>query len=282
MLIIDAHVHLWPSDRIEFPPSSIAGHAFPAYDGAVETLVAHMDANCVDGAVIVQSPWFGLDDRYLLECISRYPDRFVGIGCTALRLEDVNMSDAALRIGRDGLHGLRLHLTGPRALELMTKQILAPVFARSAETGVPLLLIYQCPKMHSEIGDLAKEFRGVRVVLDHFAYTTPNQGASQADEDALVGLAEIDGIYLKMSAHHRLSMDAFPWRDLHGLQKRLIANFGADRLMWGSNFPMFMNSPTYEERLTALRDHYPFDGNSAGQWILGGTAARLWPTIVAP
>lgn len=279
--VVDTHVHLWPDDRIAHPPASVPDHPFPPFDGSVEALIGHMDANGVDWAVIVQTPWYKTDDRYIGKSVARYPERLIAIDCADLQLEDTNISEAARYLGQHGYQGLRLHLTGPSVFALMEERALAPLFSRSEETSLPVQLIYQQRAMHRMIGNLARDFPDAKIILDHFAYTTANQGASRADEDELLRLSETSSIFVKLAVHNCLSHDPFPWRDLHDLQERLIESFGADRLMWGSNFPMHMPSPTYWERLAALREHFPFRTEADRDFVLGGTAVRLWPQLAA-
>jgi predicted TIM-barrel fold metal-dependent hydrolase len=46
--------------------------------------------------------------------------------------------------------------------------------------------------------------------------------------------------------------------------------------MWWSNWPMDVPSPSYLDRLDALRTHFPFLTTEERASVLGGTALRLW------
>ena len=75
-----------------------------------------------------------------------------------------------------------------------------------------------------------------------------------------------------VDAHvHLFSEDrtAFPLAPRHDLPP-------PPRLMWGSNWPMDLPSPSYLERLDALRTHFPFLTPDKRASILGRTALSLW------
>ena len=93
-MIIDAHTHLFPakirrnreayfSDEPAFkklyqsPKSKLIG---------ASEMLAAMDAGRVDKSVIFGFPWkndglFKRHNDYISEVVSRYPDRFIGLGC---------------------------------------------------------------------------------------------------------------------------------------------------------------------------------------------------------
>ena len=65
-MIVDTHVHVW-----EMPPVAPVGPTAPSFtalpDAAapVELLLADMDANGVDAAVLVQTSWSTWDNTYV-------------------------------------------------------------------------------------------------------------------------------------------------------------------------------------------------------------------------
>ena len=60
--------------------------------------------------------------------------------------------------------------------------------------------------------------------------------------EALLSLSDLKNIYIKISALFRLSGEPFPHYDLVRDKRiaTLIQKFGADRLMWGSDWPYVM------------------------------------------
>jgi predicted TIM-barrel fold metal-dependent hydrolase len=59
-----------------------------------------------------------------------------------------------------------------------------------------------------------------------------------------------------------------------GLIDRLVALFGADRTLWGSDFPQ--TSTDYADMVQAGRDSCRNLGQTERDLFLSGTAQRLW------
>ena len=106
-MIIDTHLHVWSEDFSRYP---FADGSKAADEGApVELLNDTMDEAGVDKAVIVQPIYYRFDNRYVAECLRRFPDRYAAIG-----LVDRHAPDAPDQLERlvreDKFGGLRIHL----------------------------------------------------------------------------------------------------------------------------------------------------------------------------
>jgi len=278
MRIIDAHVHLWPRGRPGYRAADIESLPFPAeIDGSVESLLSEMDALGVERAICVQSPWWVHDGRYLLEVVERYPQRITAIGCLPLFLRDADLPSATRSIGRDGLQGLRIQVSGPDAVDIAMSDRLDPLLRRSSDTGLPILLLSRDHRAYEAYDRIATAFPALRIVIEHFGHVSPAFGGDSHALRTLLSLARHRNVRVKLAIHHQHSREEFPWRDVFGLQEQLIAEFGSERLLWGSNWPMKLPSPTYGQRLATVRDFFPFRSDLDRARILAGTAAELWP-----
>ena len=272
--IVDAHVHLWdssvPGGR-DVPNFPFPGHV----DGSAETLLAEMNAHNVARAIVVQSPWWQHDDRYLLAVGDRYPDRLTLVGCLPMPLASADPAAATARIGSDGMMGLRLHISEPTDVRIVESEEFRPIFKRLSDEDLPVLFVGRSANIIECYDRLAQTFPDLNIVIDHIGFVTAPFGGNKAVEDALVALSERARIRVKIAVHHQHSQEAYPWKDVIPLQQRLIAAYGASRLMWGSNWPM--REPTYAQRLEVMTRHFPFKTPEDRDWIMGGTADALWP-----
>src|SRR5262245_40908467 len=106
--VIDTHMHIWTNetDRFPFAQPYDANFKPPPIAGTVEMLVEEMDRHGVDFAVLVQVIYYGWANRYVAECVKRYPRRFRAHG-----LIDPTDADVAGRleywIREHGLSGMR-------------------------------------------------------------------------------------------------------------------------------------------------------------------------------
>ena len=105
-MIIDSHLHVWSDDPQRYPWAA----GGPSQAGRVELLLETMERHGVDKACIVQSIHYLFDNRYVADCLARYPGRFSGVA-----VMDRNAPDAVERLERlvteDGFEGLRMHLS---------------------------------------------------------------------------------------------------------------------------------------------------------------------------
>ena len=273
--IIDAHVHIWADDRAAYP--QIGGHERPpTATGSAERLLASMDECGVVGALLVQAPWYGEDNRYFTATRSRHPGRFVALGY----LPDPLAPDAPERLSRqfyrDGCRGVRVHLLDERIATGIDAGRADPLVQRAGELGVPVQFLTRDPERHDAILRLAQRFPSVAFINDHLGHPRIDEGYPYPSSRAFFDCGALPNVFAKLSLHYLLSGEGYPWADLHDFQRCTVAAYGAQRLMWGSNFPMHLPTPSYRERLDAVRRALPFLTDDERSWVLGRTARSLW------
>ena len=279
-MTFDTHVHLWSADRKRFP--MVPGRERPLeHDGSAETLISLMDSANVQAALLVQTPWLGEDNRYLMDAMHRYPGRFAALGW----LEDPLSPDAPDKLRRqqseDHFHGVRLHLTDPAVDAGVLASRADPLFQEARRLGVPVQFLNRVPT-HPTILGLARRFPDLTIVVDHLGHPLVEEAPAFASSEPFFELAQHPNVYVKVSNHVISSKTAYPYSDLHDYQKRMIEAFTPRRLMWGSNWPMQPESPTYQQRLDAVRLELPaFTQLSPAEQalILGGTARSIWTPV---
>lgn len=273
--IIDAHVHIWADDRSAYP--HVDGHERPlTATGSAEQLLASMDECGVAGALLVQAPWYGEDNRYFAVTRRRHPGRFVALGY----LPDPLASDAPEKLSRqfhdDGCRGVRVHLLDGRIAAGLDTGRADPLIRRAGELGVPVQFLTREPARHELIFRLARRFPDVVFINDHLGHPRIGEGDPYPSSRAFFDCGARPNVFAKLSLHYLLSGEGYPWADLHDFQQRTVAAYGAQRLLWGSNFPMHLPTPSYRERLDAVRRELSFLTKNERSWILGQTARSLW------
>lgn len=273
--IFDAHVHIWADDRAAYP--QVPGLAKPErLKGSVEWLLREMDTNGVGGALLVQVPWYGEDNRYLVDARRQHPSSFAALGY----LPDPLAADAPQKLARQyheqGLRGIRIHLDQPSIAHGMVEGKVDPLIRQARELGVPVQFLNRTLEQHEIIYQVASRFSDVVFVNDHLGHPRLTEGYPYPSSRSFFACGELPNVYAKVSLHHQLSRYGYPWTDLHDFQKLTLEAYGARKLMWGSNYPMFMPEPPYSQRLDAVRVELPFLGDEERAWILGRTALLLW------
>jgi L-fuconolactonase len=269
MTRVDAHVHLW---RAVEGPAAFRTIVSPSTDVPAETFAQYMDEYDIARAVLVQPICAGLDNGYIAEVAARDPDRLAAV-CVV----DPSADDAADVLGRwageRGCRGIRLRpgagsalLDGPTAGALLRR-------AAELDTVVSLL-------MHAEhipiVDRIAARFPGVRFVLDHFGLGPGGGVVTADDEAALLALAHLDNVYVKVSGHHHVTAGAYPYREVRPLFARVLDAFGAERLLWGSDFPHVLLTCGYRRSLLLQERWYDVLDDAQLADVMGGTASRLY------
>ena len=276
--IIDAHLHVWDETAGGRQPEPMPkGSYSPQTIASVELFMDYMDEAGVNKAVFVQ-PWFyHWDNGYMVKCIQRYPDRFRGVCVIDPRGPE---APKALRRWRaEGVTGIRLRpfRRGERGKPgpwFGTEKTL-PLWEAIAETGTivcPMAAGTQLTKLPA----LLARFPSVRVVIDHLNNPVPKAGLGQAAFQAVLDAARVPNVFVKLSGFHHWCDERYPYRDGMPFVEAAVKAFGADRCMWGSDFPHVLAGCGYVRNHNFLPREAKFLSRPQLGAIMGGTAERLW------
>ncbi|KAH9708082.1 Amidohydro-rel domain-containing protein [Citrus sinensis] len=255
--IIDSHLHVWASPE------------------------ECMEEASVDGALIVQPINHKFDHSLVTSVLKKYPSKFVGC-CLANPAEDViGIKQLEQLILKDGFRAVRFNPYLWPSGQQMTNEVGKAMFSKAGELGVPVG--FMCMKglnLHiSEIEELCTEFPSTTVLLDHLAFCKPpsNDEESLAFSN-LLKLSRFPQVYVKFSALFRVSRMPFPYQDLSSPLSQVVSSFGANRVMWGSDFPYVVPECGYKggrEAASLIANEVPLSPSEL-EWIMGGTIMQLF------
>ncbi|XP_068666561.1 uncharacterized protein [Aristolochia californica] len=279
--VIDSHLHVWASpeeaakDYPYFP-----GHE-PTLPGKVEFLLECMGDAGVDGAIIVQPINHMFDHSLVTSVLKRYPSKFIGC-CLANPAEDgTGIKQFEELVLQDGYRAVRFNHNLWPSGQKMTNDIGKALFSKAGNLGVPVCFL--CIKglnFHiSEIEELCSEFPSTIVLLDHLGFARPSLNNEDNENfSALLKLSRFPQVYVKFSALFRLSRKAFPYEDLSHLLSQLISSYGANRILWGSDFPYVVPECGYKGAKDAVTHVASLVRLSPSdlEWIMGKTAIELF------
>jgi predicted TIM-barrel fold metal-dependent hydrolase len=124
---------------------------------------------------------------------------------------------------------------------------------------------------------LLERFPGVRVVLDHCARPDLSDGTPYETAHQLFEIAKFPGVHLKLT-HRALAAAADGASRPADFVERVVTTYGADRIVWGSNFPAV--DGTLSAQLTAVSSAVATLTEQQRGLILGGAAESLYWTAV--
>jgi L-fuconolactonase len=275
MMLFDAHAHINTTDAARYPVAPVDGHlpetalsdAFP-----VESLIAAMDASGVAKALMVQrSHVYGYDNSYILDSAARFPDRLKPLCMVDGRVETATtQAQDCLKRGSVGIRFMEPEKGG--GLNWLASDHARAAWKAAVEEGRSIrvhLFRWNRAEGLAVIAERLREMPETVLVLDHLSNLDPALGI----DDALLSLADhpTTNLMLSMINLKRWAADGI---DAAPVIEQVVAAFGADRVMWGSDVG---NTPGgYGDMTTRAQSACAGLSEPDQQKIFHDTAARVY------
>ena len=282
--IIDTHPHVFADATDRYPIAPVGGVRSRWSQGIEvpgEFLIKVMDAAGVARAVLVQtSTVYGFDNRFVADTVAAHPDRFDGV-CSIDPLAPDAAEQLTYWVRDRGLVGVRLFTTGSELGDLYA--ITDPGLDEFWSTAEDLRVTVDVQVKYASLataGVVARRHPTVPVVIDHLGGAPIATGPARDVAVELFRLSEIPNIYVKFSGHNLDAADDGPGSAAQ-LVADLAAEFGGERVLWGSNFPnTFGTRPataeTYRFMVDRLHQAVSRLGDPARALVLGGAAEAVY------
>lgn len=258
--IIDAHSHLWLKQDTEWNGKRIYplenGRAMflgeevqmvPPFmiDGknSAEVFLSNMNYAQVSAAVVTQEFIDGIQNDYLMEVQTRYPDRFFVCGMAdyfqpgfAKQAEElVNRGFRAIKIPAH-----RLILDDRRIL--MTTDEMMRMFHMMEQRGIIFSVDLADGDTHvGEMKEIIAECPRLKIAIGHFGMpTTPNwqeQIKLARNENVMIESGGITWLF---------NSEFYPFPSAIKAIREAIDIAGIEKLMWGSDYPRTITAITYK------------------------------------
>ena len=258
-LIIDAHSHLWlkqdavwngmrvktlengrsfflTEERQMVPPFMIDGK------NSAEVFLSNMDYAQVGGAVVVQELIDGLQNDYLETVMRKYPERFFVCGmCDYFAGHILEQANALKDRGFKGIAvpGHRL-LTDSRRIALNSDEMMA-MFHMMEDNGMVLsLCLAEGDTQLGEINEVIAECPDLKIAIGHFGMVTVPGWKDQ------IMLARHPQVMIESGGITWLfNSEFYPFDGAVKAIREAIDMVGAEKLMWGSDYPRTITAITY-------------------------------------
>jgi L-fuconolactonase len=263
---IDAHLHVW-QDPYPDRPYPWTPDPFPA-----ESMLPLLDQHGVDMAINVSPVMAGWDNSYGNLVAERYPNRFRVFG----RIDPLqpNVEEALGDwLSSPGAAGVRLTAFRPEESRRLDDADMQPFWKAASDAGTVVAVF--APGRLAELRSVAESHQGFTLIIDHFGLGVDAHSADPfKGVNDLHAFAENPKVFLKVSAMPEVSKDRYPFLDLHSHLGWALREFGADRLIWGSNWPVESKDCNYRESYSwIIQSGVVTEAETA--LILGGTIRHL-------
>lgn len=286
---VDAHLHCWNrlhgrigrseevvplgGGRLRIGERIVRGMPAELLDGlaTAEHALAVFDAHGVDAGVLVQEYLDGEQNDYLLGVQRRHPDRFFAYGLPDFFLPPPELAAECGALLDRGFRGLKYcggHLRGETPLD---HAALMPVHERMQREGAAWSLdlcegVEQVPAAERVLA----EFPALRVAIGHFGMPTrggwPGQLTLARHENVRIETGGIVWLYRD---------EGWPFARAQGALLHARDVVGAEKLMWGSDWPRTMCDFSYAEALGFAAESPLLDRRDK-DLLLGGVAASFY------
>jgi L-fuconolactonase len=272
-MIIDAHHHIWTAD---YAWLAAPGLAPIRRDYTVDDLLAAIDAAGVDRTILVEA---GREDagetREFLATAARTPRIAAVVGWVDPFDPRLAETIAGHRAAGGGgkLAGVRSQIQGDPDPDVLARPDLHEGLAVIADAGLVFDLVIRADQLPGAVV-AAKALPQLRFVLDHLAKPPIRGGDLGAWPDDLRRLADHPNVVAKLSGLvTEAEWTAWTPADLAPVAGQALAVFGAERLLWGSDWPVVELAGGYSRWLDTARSLVPEGVHPA---VFGGNAARTY------
>lgn len=259
MKIIDTHSHLWQRQDTSWNGKVIRTTSngrsiflgeevqmIPPFiiDGvnSAEVFLSNMDYAQVSAAVVVQEFIDGIQNDYLKEVGSKYPNRFVVCGMCDY-FHDGFLEQAKTLIGQ-GFQGIAIPghrlLLDQRRVYLNTPEMMA-MFRLMEQNDVFLSITLADGDIQvQELKEVIQECPNLRIAIGHFGMPTIKGWEEQ------VKLARYKNVTVESGGITWLyNSEFYPFPSAIKAIKQAADLVGMDKLMWGSDYPRTITAITY-------------------------------------
>ena len=259
MKIIDTHSHLWlrqdtvvngyPIRTLENGRSLFMGEVrqmVPPFiiDGrnTAEIFLSNMDYAQVTAAVVVQEFIDGLQNDYLADVQSRYPDRFTVCGMADYR--QPGYLEQAKQLIAQGFKGIAIpghRLQTPAGRVSLTCPEMMQMFRLMEQKGVFLSITLEDGAVQvPEMEEVIQECPNLKIAVGHFGMVTVPGWMEQ------IRLARHKNVMIESGGITWLfNSEFYPFKGAVKAIREAADEVGMDKLMWGSDYPRTITAITY-------------------------------------
>lgn len=273
---VDAHHHFWDPSTADYPwmTEEVASIRRPF---GPEDLRPYLRELAIDATVLVEARSSVEETRELLE-IAEGTDFVAGVvGWVDLTDPEVVDVLAALEEGPGGerLVGIR-HQAESEPDDWLAREDVVRGLGAVADAGLAYDVLVRPRQLPAALDAIRRVPEG-RFVVDHLAKPDIALGEREPWAEQMRALAELPNVCCKLSGMiTEADHDAWTREDLRPYVDAALGWFGADRCLFGSDWPVCLLAGDYAEVAEALDECLGALGAEGRAEVFGGTAIRLY------
>ncbi|MGH3322629.1 MAG: amidohydrolase family protein [Streptosporangiaceae bacterium] len=246
----DTHAHVVSADAA-YP--LVPGRSYTPPPAPERAYLEMLDGTGMSRGVLIQVSVYGTDNRYMLEVLSRHPDRLRGVAVVDADVDEETLA----RMDALGVRGVRLNVLfgGGVGLDAME-----PLAAKVSDLGWHLQLLLDARELPALAPRIAR--LPVPVVIDHMGHFPAELGAGHPGFKALLSLVREHDAWVKISGAYRIDPSDPQYPSARRLALELLGA-APRRVLYGSDWP-HVAAPYAMPNTGRMR-------NLVGEWVTDAT-----------
>jgi L-fuconolactonase len=276
MDLIDAHQHFWNLDKVAYPWLK-PEHGVLHQTFTPQELEPQLLAAGITGTVLVQAANGFEDTRAMLEQAEKFSWIKGVVGW--IPLTEPEIASRALEIfgAHPKFKGVRHLIHDEPDTDYLFKPEVLETLEILAEQDFTFDVVSVLPRHLEIVPIVAAKIPKLKMVIDHLSKPPIKSGGWQPWADLLKAASGHQNVYAKISGLNTAA-DWGTWNASHlePYVAHAIECFGAERLMFGSDYPVALLAGDYAKVWSETNKLLERLASDQKAQILGGTAARFY------
>lgn len=275
MVVIDAHQHVWDLERVSYPwltpDFGILNRTY-----SFEELAPQLAACGVDGTVLVQSADSSEETRWMQAVADAHPQVAAIVAwvplhdaAVAARLLDEYAADARIV-------GIRHLIHNEPDEDWLLRPSVQEGLALLAERSLTFDVVAVTDRHLQHVATIAAAHPSLNIVIDHLAKPSIASRGWLPWADTLARAAAHPNVFAKISGLNTAAQPDWTAADLKPYVDHALEVFGAERLMFGGDWPVALLSGDYRRVWDATNEVLADRTLTERDAVLGGTAVAFY------
>ncbi|MDQ7027570.1 MAG: amidohydrolase family protein [Anaerolineae bacterium] len=277
MLKIDTHQHFWNLDKVAYP------WLVPEFGPIYRTfeppeLEPQLKAVGVDKTVIVQAMDSYADTNSMLDIAANY-DWVAGVVGWVPLLDPEETAKKLDEYGKNPyFKGIRHLIHEEKHPDWVIQKQVIESLQILAERGLTFDVVAVFPNHLKHIPTLVEKVPNLKIVINHLAKPPLDEDARKIWREQMAAAAQSPNVYAKVSGLNTVTPDFENWtyEDIKPLIDFALEKFGAERLMFGSDWPVAILAGDYAKVWNETKKAIADLSQAEQDAILGGTGNAFY------
>lgn len=276
-MIIDAHQHVWNLERSDY--HWLGDHLAPInrtveFEEAREQLTGAG----IHATILVQSDDTDADTEHLLAVQESAPEVVGVVGYAPLQDGDRTAERLAELARHAAFCGIRTLIHDLPDPDWLLRDDVDRGLGALESAGVPFDVVAVLPRHLEVVLEVGRRHPDLRMVIDHLAKPPIGLESREPWWSLIAETAKNPNVYGKVSGLYAAGEDLAAWTvgSVRPFVERALDVFGAERLMYGGDWPVSIVAGGYRRVWSGLQEIFSELGAAERARMLGGTAAEFY------